>query len=130
MTFYAQGDPAAFDRERAIFPENWGLFLPAVQALSLLGLAARRGWQRPVILSLFFLSVIVAALQVLICYVRACAPWANLQAILRRDSDRAFLPGFFMLRVTAVLAATDRRGRQLSWSWRWDRRLSWPGAGM
>jgi hypothetical protein len=75
-----------------------------------LGLAARRGWQRPVMLSLFVLSLIVMVLPVLIYYARSFAPSADFQAILRRDFDRAFLPGFFMLCVTAVLAAVGRRG--------------------
>ena len=98
--------------ERAIDPGNWGLFLPAIMALSLLGLAARRSWQRPVILSLFVLSMIVAALPVLIYYARSFAPSADFQEILRRDFDRAFLPGFFMLCVTAVLAAAGRTPSQ------------------
>jgi len=94
--------------ERAISPGNWGLFLPAVLTLSLLGLAARRSWQRPVILSLFVLSMIVAAIPVLIYYARSFAPSADFQEILRRDFDRAFLPSFFMVCVTAVQAAAGR----------------------
>jgi len=94
--------------ERAISPGNWGLFLPAVLALSVLGLAARRGWQRPVMLSLFVLSLIVMVLPVLIYYARSFAPSADFQAILRRDFDRAFLPGFLTLCIMAVQAAAGR----------------------
>jgi hypothetical protein len=94
--------------ERAISPGNWGLFLPAVLALSLLGLAARRSWQRPLMLSLVVLTLIAAALPVLIYYARAFAPSTDFQAVLRRDFDRAFLPGFFMLCITAVQAAAGR----------------------
>jgi hypothetical protein len=94
--------------ERAISPGNWGLFLPVVLALSLLGLAARRSWQRPLMLSLVVLTLIAAALPVLIYYARAFAPSTDFQAVLRRDFDRAFLPGFLMLCITAVQAAAGR----------------------
>jgi hypothetical protein len=59
-------------------------------------------------LSLVVLTLISAALPVLIYYARAFAPSTDFQAVLRRDFDRAFLPGFFMLCITAVQAAAGR----------------------
>jgi hypothetical protein len=59
-------------------------------------------------LSLVVLTLIAAALPVLTYYARSFAPSADFQAVLRRDFDRAFLPGFFMLCITAVQAAAGR----------------------
>lgn len=112
--------------ERAILPENWGLFVPVVAGLGgvgLAGLALKRTAPR---WGLLVPGVAVAAVPFALFYVRSFTRIADFRELLIRSFDRAFIPGFFMLLVLSIslfvegwngervepapLSSTERRG--------------------
>ena len=91
-----------FFLDRALKPDNWGAFIPAVAALFLLGLITHKAWKQTKNLYLAGMALLASSIPVGIYYVVSFEPFDNYLDILRRDFDRAFLPGFLLLTVLAI----------------------------
>ena len=91
-----------FFLDRVLKPDNWGAFIPVVAALFLLGLTTQKAWKQTKNLYLAGMALLASTIPVGIYYVVSFEPFDNFLDILRRDFDRAFLPGFLLLTVLAI----------------------------
>ncbi len=100
--------PTTFLR-RALYPENWGLFFPAVALLSMLGLATFVRRRPQGMLHAFLLTLALMIPPVAVFYIRSFTRWLDFEEILVRSFDRAFMPAATMMLIVAIWAAAGSK---------------------
>jgi hypothetical protein len=88
--------------KRALNPYNWGAFLPTMTLLATIAIFATKSWKRAANAYLLAFAIATSLVTYLTFYFFALQPWDEIENILRRTFDRAFLPAFIAITVLCI----------------------------